>query len=1241
MCGIAGIIQFEPEIGRDELYKCLKSMADKISHRGPDGEGVWVNDEASAGFSHRRLSIIDLSAAGAQPMWSNDKRYCITFNGEIYNYLEIKNELLKKGVQFATETDTEVLIEAYRQYGENMLDILDGMFSFAIYDSLKKDTFVARDPFGEKPFYYSINNKLFGFSSELDALRIIPGFDDTVDSEELAKYLCLQYFDGESTIYRGAKKLMPGCCARISQDGSILISRYFEFNPKPDYSIRTLDDWSDELEELLLINLERRLRADVPVGAFLSGGVDSSTVVAMATKKLGVPIKTFTIGFEGFSDSEHFHAAEIAEHLGVENNCEMISRETLSRCGMFGDKVDEPNGDTSIFPTYLLSKFAHKHVKVALSGDGADELFGGYGRYMQTLAEEKLTDSANKTAGNRYYSPRIMVMDEDQAIKLTNSRGANIVDYIEGLRNEIDAGNGALLDRLRKTDIRHYLPGAVLAKVDRMSMQNGLEVRTPFLNIPMARFAERIPADMLVQGDSGKRVLKNLASRYMPQSWMDRQKRGFGLPPYQWAGTELLDKAKQQFINNYDQSCWWINFTELSGWISETDKIGGNADYKIWEILHAHDFLKNKGGSPSSNIDIEMYSMLFDKIKELRGFTVGVAFRSNEAWKESFPRIDEMLVLFSCGNNGSKVVDWMKSPVKALDIVNVSKDTKVDNVIMLEKGKPDELFIEGLITKNISQIMYFASGAWEILNLKENVLTPVISEPALFYNSAYGMPYKYKKEKIVDDFKVQMMKTLGVRVKTNDTSMYVKSHSPLIRVSTPRRAIKLFLELSSLVADKIKERMSLYNIVRLYGNGGAALHEKELFSSDRRERIALVISNLSSGGAERQLCNLAIGLKEKGHDVRVITLWKLQGDGTHYKYLLDKHKIPIVSAADSVDASPDIFSKLRDDIEMFPLVNKLPAYIRRSTLHVYAHLVNWDSQVMISFLDHPNIIGGIAGLLARTEVIVNSFRNHNPENFDLHEDWHKRYYRLLNKSGRIIWTGNSNSGNNSYAKWAKINANEISLIRNGINFSEDINGDFDVTRVRNQYGLNGHKVICGVFRLAREKMPMLFLEVVIDVIKQLGNVKVIILGVGSYEIDMKKIVAQNNLEEKIIFLGRKKDVLSYIAASDVVLQTSFLEGTPNSLIEAQYLRKPVVTTHAGGAAEAVDDGKSGYVLPSNVVKPLSDAVIKILSDDEAATKMGNYGHAFVKEKFSVMHMLDEYMDIIHMGTPSCQAITNT
>lgn len=264
MCGIAGIVQFVPEQNRDELSVCLKNMADKIAHRGPDGEGVWVKDDASVGFSHRRLSIIDLSSAGAQPMWSGDQRFCITFNGEIYNYLEIKQDLLRKGIQFATETDTEVLIEAYRVYGEDMLELLDGMFAFAIYDSSTKEIFVARDAFGEKPFYYTSNKKLFSFASELDSLRVVPGFDDTVVPEELAKYLCLQYFDGESTIFRGAKKLKPGHFARISPCGAIEIRRYFQFSPKPESSVRSLDDWSDELEALLVTSLERRLRADVP-----------------------------------------------------------------------------------------------------------------------------------------------------------------------------------------------------------------------------------------------------------------------------------------------------------------------------------------------------------------------------------------------------------------------------------------------------------------------------------------------------------------------------------------------------------------------------------------------------------------------------------------------------------------------------------------------------------------------------------------------------------------------------------------------------------------------------------------------------------------------------------------------------------------------------------------------------------------------------------------------------------------
>jgi glycosyltransferase involved in cell wall biosynthesis len=286
---------------------------------------------------------------------------------------------------------------------------------------------------------------------------------------------------------------------------------------------------------------------------------------------------------------------------------------------------------------------------------------------------------------------------------------------------------------------------------------------------------------------------------------------------------------------------------------------------------------------------------------------------------------------------------------------------------------------------------------------------------------------------------------------------------------------------------------------------------------------------------------------------------------------------------------------------------------------------------MVSYLDQSNIIAGVAALLSRTEIIISSFRNHNPENFGFYQSWYKRYYKMLVKSGRVSWTGNSNSGNASYIDWANIDPANVKLIRNGLNFRNicaSNDGDRDL---RDLYGLKGHKVICGVFRLSHEKSPMLFLEVVAEVIGRMKGVKAIILGDGPYAMDMQAEILRNNLQDSVLLLGRKKNVSAYVEISNVVLQTSRMEGTPNSLIEAQYLRKPVVTTDAGGSSEAVDDGKSGYVLPLNEKEPLVDAILTILSDDKVAMQMGEYGHSFVKERFSISRMVDEYIDLIQEG----------
>ena len=367
MCGIAGFVDLRGRFHAEALRELATRMANTMLHRGPDDGGAWVDPTGYCAFSQRRLSIIDLSPAGHQPMQSSDGRTCITFNGEIYNFNDLRSELESNGRTLRTRTDTEVLLEAIRAYGTETFLKLDGMYAFAFFDEQTSDLILARDPFGEKPLYYTHQNGYFAFASELHALPVLPQFDATIDEEAIAQLFMLQYVHAPRTIYRSAKKLPPGHWLRLSRDGTIRIEQFYKFTPQSGpFEDRSLDDLADELKEILVRSVRRRMISDVPVGAFLSGGVDSSLVVALIARELGHKVKTFSIGFDKAPESEHLFARQMAERLGTDHHDKILAPDILNLATMIGQILDEPNGDSSCLPTYLISEFARRQVTVSL-----------------------------------------------------------------------------------------------------------------------------------------------------------------------------------------------------------------------------------------------------------------------------------------------------------------------------------------------------------------------------------------------------------------------------------------------------------------------------------------------------------------------------------------------------------------------------------------------------------------------------------------------------------------------------------------------------------------------------------------------------------------------------------------------------------------------------------------------------------------------------------------------------------
>ncbi|MDO8835136.1 MAG: asparagine synthase (glutamine-hydrolyzing), partial [Vicinamibacterales bacterium] len=462
MCGIAGILNWSSRQADGDLPQLLGQMSDRLAHRGPDDAGQWVEPTTGTGFAHRRLSIIDLSAQGRQPFVDAEGRHVLVLNGEIYNYLELREELRAKGVEFRTATDTEVLLEALKLWGRDALDRLDGMFAFAFHDVAARRTLLARDRFGEKPLYWAQIGHALVFASELVALSGLPGFDGRVDSDAVAEYLYLQYLDSPHAIHRSARKLPPGSWMLV-EGGQIRSSgRYFAFRPSEEKRVWNADALADELEDILVRSLRRRLLSDVPTGAFLSGGVDSALVAALICKKLGRPLQTFTLGFAGTPHSEHHQARATATHLGCDHHEKLLAPAALTEFSTVAGALDEPNADTSCLPVYHLAAFARTGITVALSGDGADELFAGYSRYGRMLTAAT-HDTSYGEPGRAYYSQHLQVWGEAQFMPALHDRPDGFLQQRDALFAEIDSSPLSLCDRLRMADVNHYMPGSVLA----------------------------------------------------------------------------------------------------------------------------------------------------------------------------------------------------------------------------------------------------------------------------------------------------------------------------------------------------------------------------------------------------------------------------------------------------------------------------------------------------------------------------------------------------------------------------------------------------------------------------------------------------------------------------------------------------------------------------------------------------------------------------------------------------------
>jgi len=572
MCGICGYIHLDKSKRPSEAI--LKSMMDTLALRGPDDEGVYLADNVALG--HRRLSIIDLET-GHQPMSNEDGSITIVYNGEVYNFIELKEILLAKGHRFKTHSDTEVIIHAYEEYGEGCLKYFNGMFAFAIWDSKKEKLFIARDRFGKKPLYYATFDNQFIFGSELKSLLKHPSVRKEIDFDALSKYLAYEYVPSPYSIFRNIRKLEAGSKLALAQ-GAVKVERYWdpEFKRTEKFDLKLAEA---HIIELLKESVRKRLICDVPLGVFLSGGIDSSCVVAMMSELMNPKdIKTFSIGFGEKSFDESSDARRVAGHFKTDHREEILTPDMM--LGVFPsilDYLDEPFADSSIIPTYLVSRFTRRHVKVALGGDGGDELFLGYpsflahkiNSYMNIMPDPakkfllnmlaKLTSPSSDYMSMNFKMRRFLrgldfpedvrhqvwigsFTSREQAGLFSPERSSNYSasKVYEPTRKFFEkTGKMDSLDKAIYIYIKTYMTDDILAKVDRASMANSLEVRAPFLDTDFVEFASTIPSAFKLRNFNTKWILKRAFKNRLPPETLKKGKQGFAVPVAKWLKGDL------------------------------------------------------------------------------------------------------------------------------------------------------------------------------------------------------------------------------------------------------------------------------------------------------------------------------------------------------------------------------------------------------------------------------------------------------------------------------------------------------------------------------------------------------------------------------------------------------------------------------------------------------------------------------------------------------------------------------
>jgi asparagine synthase (glutamine-hydrolysing) len=595
----------------------LRQMCTVIKHRGPDDEGIFLDDHIGLGM--RRLSIIDLET-GHQPIHNEDESIWIVFNGEIYNYRELRQFLEEKNHRFYTSSDTEVLIHLYEELGDDCVTMLNGMFAFAIWDANKKKILLARDRIGIKPLHYVIlSNKLI-FGSELKSILQDTDVKREVNLTALHHFLAFEYVPAPETMFEGIKKLLPGHVLSCEK-GNVSVRKYWDLK-FTNSNKQSTAFYSDQIYELLKRSVERRLISDVPLGAFLSGGIDSSSIVGLMSELMDDPVKTFSIGFEEESYNELNYARIVAEHFETEHYEEIITPDAVNLVNEIIQYLDEPFADVSVFPTYLVSELARKHVTVVLSGDGGDEQFAGYDWYAASKLDryyrkapvvlrkgitriiqrlppspqkkgfvnilQRFVEGSSLPVDGRHVRWQYFITNEEREQLYSNTLNYKLHNF-----NSFDLINNFYLsdnanDKLSKeqyVDLKMYLPDDILVKVDRMSMANSLEARVPFLDHEFVEFSATISPDLKLRGLITKYILKRALSQLLPKEIIHRKKQGFSIPMKNWLRDELRNMMLGVLSRERIIEKGYFNYEQVNKLIQQHLEGKRNNAHKIWAIM--------------------------------------------------------------------------------------------------------------------------------------------------------------------------------------------------------------------------------------------------------------------------------------------------------------------------------------------------------------------------------------------------------------------------------------------------------------------------------------------------------------------------------------------------------------------------------------------------------------------------------------------------------------------------------